>query len=111
MIYNGIVGMHPTMHAAAEPQPSEVHVVFPHLRFFYVGPKVRSQPYNNNNNNNNQSCEPQGQALALGGLKAATEGLGLGLVGSGLGLGLGLVGASLGLVAQALALKGQRPRT
>ena len=53
-----------------------------------------------------QSCKPQGQALALGGLKASIEGLGL--VDSGLGLGLGLVGLSLGLglglVAQALAL-------
>ena len=44
-----------------------------------------------------QSCKPQGQALALGGLKASIEGL---------GLGLGLVGLSLGLglAAQALAL-------
>lgn len=47
-----------------------------------------------------QSCKPQGQALALGGLKASIEGLGL------VDSGLGLVGLSLGLglVAQALAL-------
>ena len=44
-----------------------------------------------------QSFKPQGQALALGGLEASMEGLGLGL--------------SLGLVAQALALNDFVTRT